>query len=283
MTTTDLATFTDPGTMSATWQYAETVARASMLPAAYRGKPADVLIAIGLGQAVGIPPAQSLYEIYVVNGRPSPSANLMAALVRRSGHKLRVDGNAESCTATLVRADDPDYPFTATWTIDQARAAGLANKDTWKQYPAAMLRARAIAEVVRMGASEAVLGMEYAAEEQRDIQDDRTVVLPRKTTGVDSLRDDLIPPTSEDVQDADVVEPDTEVPEPITAAQLKALHTLLSKAEMDRDAAIAWFCQRTDRDITSSKDLTKAEASGLIDALGAATTEADTLPVGGEA
>jgi hypothetical protein len=51
---------------------------------------------------------------------------------------------------------------------------------------------------------------------------------------------------------------------------------------MDRDAAIAWFCQRTDRDITSSKDLTKAEASGLIDALGAATTEADTLPVGGE-
>jgi hypothetical protein len=212
MTTTDLATFTDPGTMSATWQYAETVARASMLPAAYRGKPADVLIAIGLGQAVGIPPAQSLYEIYVVNGRPSPSANLMAALVRRSGHKLRVEGNAESCTATLVRADDPDYPFTATWTIDQARSAGLAGKDTWKQYPAAMLRARAIAEVVRMGASEAVLGMEYAAEEQRDIEDDRTVVLPRKTTGVGSLRDDLIPPAppAEDVQDAEVVEPDPE-------------------------------------------------------------------------
>ena len=286
MTTTDLATFTDPSTMSATWQYAETVARASMLPAAYRGKPADVLIAIGLGQAVGIPPAQSLYEIYVVNGRPSPSANLMAALVRRSGHKLRVEGNAESCTATLVRADDPDYPFTATWTIDQARAAGLTSKDTWKQYPAAMLRARAIAEVVRMGASEAVLGMEYAAEEQRDIEDDRTVILPRKTTGVGSLRDDLIPPVppSEDVQDAEVVEPDAEAPEPsITAAQLKALHTLLSKADMDRDAAIAWFCQRTGRDITSSKDLTKAEASGLIDALSAATSEADTLPVGGEA
>ena len=90
-------------------------------------------------------------------------------------------------------------------------------------------------------------------------------------------------PPSEDVQDAEVVEPDAEAPEPsITAAQLKALHTLLSKADMDRDAAIAWFCQRTDRDITSSKDLTKAEASGLIDALGAATTEADTLPVGGE-
>ncbi len=103
-----------------------------------------------------------------------------------------------------------------------------------------------------------------------------------RTTGVSSLRDDLITPTSEDVQDADVVEPDTEVPESITAAQLKALHTLLGKADMDRDAAIAWFCQRTDRDITSSKDLTKAEASGLIDALSAATSEADTLPVGGE-
>ena len=106
---------------------------------------------------------------------------------------------------------------------------------------------------------------------------------PGKTTGVGSLRDDVIPPAppAEDVQDAEVVEPDP-TPEPITAAQLKALHTLLSKNDMDRDAAIAWFCQRTDRDITSSKDLTKAEASGLIDALGAATTEADTLPVGGE-
>ena len=155
-----------------------TGAAQSLLPAAYRGNPANVLIAVGLGKAIGIAPAQALYDIYVVNGRPSPSANLMAALVRRAGHKIRIKGDAKSCTATLVRKDDPDEPFEATWTLDQARAAGLAGKDTWKQYPAAMLRSRAISEVVRMGASECVLGMDYSAEEMRDVESTPAAAAP---------------------------------------------------------------------------------------------------------
>lgn len=167
---TDLAVYQPQTELTADMDYARAIAPAALLPAAYRGKPADVLVAVGLGRAIGIPPAQALYEVYVVNGRPSPSANLMAALVRRAGHRLRIDGDATRCTATLIRHDDPDSPFAATWTIEQARAAGLTGKDTWKQYPAAMLRARAIAEVVRMGASEAVLGMDYAREEMQDVE-----------------------------------------------------------------------------------------------------------------
>ena len=181
-------TLHDPAAMAAEKDYAATLSQAALVPAAYRGKPADVLVAIGLGQAIGIPAAQSLFEIYVVNGRPSPSANLMAALVRRAGHKLRIDGDHTRCTATLIRADDPDAPFTATWTIEQANAAKLTGKDTWKAYPAAMLRARAIAEVVRMGASEAVLGMEYAREEAQDM-DAPVVATAVKTPGTAGLRD----------------------------------------------------------------------------------------------
>lgn len=193
---TELATYQPQTALAEQMEYAQVISSGAMLPVAYRGKPADILIATGLGQAIGIAPAQSLYEIYVVNGRPSPSANLMSALVRRAGHKLRIEGDATRCTATLVRADDPDFPFMATWTIDQARAAGLAGKDTWKQYPAAMLRARAIAEVVRMGASEAVLGMEYAKEEMQDVED----VAPApsvKAPGLASLRAAVQPNTAE--------------------------------------------------------------------------------------
>ena len=272
---TDLAIYTDPGAMAAQWQYAETVSRAALLPAAYRGKPADVLIAIGLGQAVGIPPAQALYEIYVVNGRPSPSANLMAALVRRSGHKLRIDGDTAACTATLVRADDPGHPFSATWPIEQARAAGLAGKDTWKQYPAAMLRARAIAEVVRMGASEAVLGMEYAAEEQRDV--DAPVAGPRKKTGADSLRAALQPVV--DVTDAVVVEE-----EGITPSQSRALHAAFRAAGVEDRAVRLDYCQRViGRALGSSKDLASSEASRVLDALAADAQADGTLGIGGDA
>ena len=46
-----------------------------------------------------------------------------------------------------------------------ATAAGLANKGVWKSYPQAMLRSRALAEVIRMGASEVLIGGIYTPEE----------------------------------------------------------------------------------------------------------------------
>jgi len=240
----------------------------SLLPAAYRGNPANVLIAMGLGQALGLTPAQALYDIYVVNGRPSPSANLLAGLVRRAGHKLRIDGDATRCTATLIRSDDPDAPFDATWTIDQARAAGLAGKDTWKQYPAAMLRARAISEVVRMGASEVILGMEYSAEEMRDIEPDAPVATV-KTPGLAGLRAAVQTSveTSTDPVDAEEVDDDPETGEAVTPAQLKALHAAMGDIGLeDRDRRLEYASRIIGRDLGSSKDLTKREASLVIDA-----------------
>ena len=293
MTTTDLATFTDPGTMTATWQYAETVSRASMLPAAYRGKPADVLIAIGLGQAVGIPPAQSLYEIYVVNGRPSPSANLMAALVRRAGHKIRVKGDAESCTATLIRADDPDEPFAATWTIGQARAAGLASKDTWKAYPAAMLRSRAISEVVRMGASECVLGMDYSAEEMADVEA-RDVPKVSATSFVRAASAPAEQPGSltdsgHELDAADgVVEASLEPDEPaktdLTDRTRRKMFALLAKVDPDADddTQRKGMSLVLGREITSRADLTEDDAHAVIAALQAEIDRRDTAQTGGE-
>jgi hypothetical protein len=38
---------------------------------------------------------------------------------------------------------------TITWTIAQAKTAGLTNKDVWKAYPRAMLRSRVISEAIR--------------------------------------------------------------------------------------------------------------------------------------
>jgi len=272
----------------------------SLLPAAYRGNPANVLIAMGLGQALDLTPSQSLYEIYVVNGRPSPSANLMAAVVRRAGHRLRIKGDATTCTAILIRADDPDEPFEATWTIEQARAAGLAGKDTWKQYPAAMLRARAIAEVVRMGASEAVLGMEYAREEMQDVEPERTTVV--KTAGVDALRaavaavqrpnaaDSINVQTSgaptegyeqqqtnsdDDVHDAEEVADEPETGEQITDAQRRKIFPLFTEAGFDtsaqsaegKAARLAYIAGVIGHPVESTNDLTRGQASQVIEAL----------------
>lgn len=260
----------------------------SLLPAAYRGNPANVLIAVGLGQALGISPAQALYDIYVVNGRPSPSANLMAALARRAGHKLRIKGDATRCTATLIRADDPDEPFEATWTMEQARAAGLTGKDTWKSYPAAMLRARAVAEVVRMGASESVLGMDYSSEEMQDVEPAAPAAASVKTPGLAGLRaavvqkaaehvptDDVVtPPPGEDVVDAEEVI-GAETGEQITDAQRRKMFALFGEAGFTTDARtdegrtqrLAYISQVVGHEVASSTDLTTEQASTVIEAL----------------
>ena len=54
------------------------------------------------------------------------------------------------------------------WTIERAKAAGLANRGPWKSYPRAMLRARCISEGVRSTFPGIAVGV-YTAEETADI------------------------------------------------------------------------------------------------------------------
>ena len=61
-----------------------------------------------------------------------------------------------------------------TWTFDQAKKAGLTNKDNWKNYPRAMLRARCIAEGVR-AVYPAALGGMLVAEEAMDLPPDQQI------------------------------------------------------------------------------------------------------------
>src|SRR5690606_3978016 len=51
------------------------------------------------------------------------------------------------------------------WTMERAERAGLAGKDVWKKYGEAMCKARAISEVCREGAEDALMGVHYTPEE----------------------------------------------------------------------------------------------------------------------
>jgi hypothetical protein len=68
-------------------------------------------------------------------------------------------------TAELIRADDPDFTFKATWDMAKAQRAKLTGKAVWQQYPEQMLRSRAITEVCRQGAGDALYGVIYSPEE----------------------------------------------------------------------------------------------------------------------
>ena len=183
MTSTEIAT-TSGRDLSAEKDFAVALAQSDLLPKQYHGKPANVLVAIEWAHALGVAPMVAMQQLYILDGKPTASAQMIAGLVRRAGHNLRVAGDDVRAVCEITRNDDAEFVFKSVWTIERARAAGLAGKNTWKQYPAAMLKARAITEAARDACPEALLGVAYTAEElepQRPAQRvvDTTRVMPK--------------------------------------------------------------------------------------------------------
>lgn len=261
--------------------YAKALADSNLLPTQYRKQPANLLFALEYAEALGVSPINAITSIHVIEGKPSASADLIASLVRRAGHRLRVSGDDTYALAQIIRADDPEFTFESRWTIEKARAAGLAGKAVWKNYPGAMLRARAITEVARSAAPDALFGVIYTPEELGATVDQDGAVVSEPAARADEpaasaanrLRGAISPPEQppaepvaerSDVVDAEVV------PEPdragITRPQLTALNAgLTALGYKGRPAIYAVLTRELGRDITSSQELTKAEASRLID------------------
>ena len=159
---------TELTTIQSQKEYAEILSASNLLPRAYQKQPANVFTAMAMGEALGLKPIEAINSINVIQGKPALSAELMGAMVRRAGHKLRITctKNPPTATATLIRKDDPDSPFTVTWDEKAAARAGLwMSTPSWQKYPDQMMRARAITEVCRMGAADALSGFVYTAEE----------------------------------------------------------------------------------------------------------------------
>ena len=155
-----------PAAVQARIAYAKSLAASSLLPDAYRQQPANVLLAIEYGQSLGIKPIAALNGINVIKGKPTMSADLMASVVRKAGHKLRILQEGMSVRAQLVRADDPEFTYEVVWDEARARRAQLwGQRGPWSLYPEQMLRSRAVTEVCRQGASDCLYGVIYSPEE----------------------------------------------------------------------------------------------------------------------
>jgi hypothetical protein len=150
--------------------YAKIASTSALVPTAYRGKPADILIAVMLGQSMGLTMSESLYRIDVIGGKPTASAELIASNVRKAGHKLRVSGDDTHATATIVRADDPTYEHTVTRDIEWAKSMGLLTKDNYRKQPGTMLQWRAITAAARLACPEALYGIAYTPDEMEDMR-----------------------------------------------------------------------------------------------------------------
>jgi hypothetical protein len=186
---TEITTYAS-SSLESRWNYAQALSGAGeLIPRGLMEKgavsPAKVLLVMETGTMLGIHPVAALQGVNVIEGKATVSPALMSAVVRRAGHLLRVtmagslDDLSLAATAELVRKDDPEHPFTVTWTIERAGRAGLLQlvdgkvrarskadyPGPWEKYTEAMLKARAISEVCREGATDALMGVGYVPEE----------------------------------------------------------------------------------------------------------------------
>lgn len=161
------------------------IAGTDFVPDSFRGKPAQVAAAILHGRELGLEPLTALSQTHIVNGRPGISAEAMRALILQAGHEIAVsEVSGSRCVIKGRRAGSEEWT-TVGWTLDDARTAGLLGKGPWKQYPRAMLLARATTELARMIFADVIHGLQ-SIEELRDMGDEGPVEEP--TTKVTQVR-----------------------------------------------------------------------------------------------
>jgi hypothetical protein len=120
---------------------------------------------------LGLPPMAAA-ELNVIDGKLVVSALLLRALAEQRGYRVERDeaSNATSCTAELYRG--ANLLGTSTFTIEQAKQAGLAGKTNWRTYPDRMLWARASTNVIRDYVPAVAVGIVTAEEfADRDVVD----------------------------------------------------------------------------------------------------------------
>ena len=298
------------------------IAGTEFVPRDLRGKPESVAAAILYGREVGLPPMTALTQTHVIEGKPSTSAEGMRALVLAAGHSLEVLEATGSVCRMRARRRGGEVWTELAWTIDQARAAGLAGKDVWKRYPRAMLAARCTDELCGLVFPDVVHGLAVIHPEEVDARPEpettETVVkrealppakTPRKRAAKKAAAAPPVEPTPEPVgmplpgedgydqepahepeeppsppRDNPVDEETTPTPEgpesgvqepeeparPATITRPQSRMLLARFKELgveDRDERLALLSDLIGRPLDTSNDLTKQDATWLLDGL----------------
>jgi hypothetical protein len=248
-------------TLTENQQWAEALARSST----FDGADARALVPrIALGAALGIDPVTAACNITISRGRAVFSAALQAALLDRSErYDCRV-ANVTDEEAELEFFDGGKPAGTSTFTLAEARRAGLLNKDVWKNYPADLCFARALTRGVRRFARSLLLGNAALVLEELGAD-----AAERVLTGGDNGTGPAISPAP---QPTSATHTTPAAIDKATTEQLRQLRDL--KADLGIPLA-AWKAALRRRNVESAVDLSAAQADELISTLRARQTMAD--------
>ena len=162
--------------MEEAMKFSEMLARSSMVPRQYQGKPEDVMVACQWGREIGLAPMQALQNIAVINGKPSVYGDAAMALVQASpvceGIEEMIENEGTSNPVAICIAHRKGRkPVVAKFSVEDAKRAGLWGKQgPWTAYPKRMLQMRARGFALRDAFPDVLKGL-ITAEEAADYPD----------------------------------------------------------------------------------------------------------------
>lgn len=142
----------DEGDLAGMLEICDQISRTNFIPGQFRGKPSDVLVAIEMGQSIGLRPLVALQLISVINNKPALYGDGAIAVVKARGGRVFEQELRDPETGKFLgvrciarRAGHPDVE--QIFMLEDAQDAGLLDNlkstDPWKRYPRRMCRFRA--------------------------------------------------------------------------------------------------------------------------------------------
>lgn len=159
-----------PANLNEAMKFAGMISNSALAPKDFKGKPEDTLVAMMMGNEIGLNPMQAIQNIAVINGRPSIWGDAMLALVQANKNFKSIEETFDdsAMTAKCVVTRKGGKPHVVTYSQEDAVQAGLWGRNVWKNYPKRMLAMRARGFALRNQFADALLGL-ITAEEARDI------------------------------------------------------------------------------------------------------------------
>jgi hypothetical protein len=144
----------------------------------------DLLIRAHYGMSLGLDPMRAVQSIYVVRNRPCVWGAAIPGLILASGKckrwEVSIVGQADTDSygvQVVTERNDVLGVNTFQFTLADARRAGLLGKDTWKTYPADMMRWKAIGRAASSVFGDVLYGLSIV-ENERDIEEAEVIQEP---------------------------------------------------------------------------------------------------------
>lgn len=155
----------EPGSFGEAMTVAATLVASRMFP--HVKSPEAAFAIIATGRELGLSMMQSLRGLHLIEGKPTLSSAAMIAIVKARkdvcSYFRLVESTDLVATYETQRVGEPS-PTRISFTLEEAKRAGVAGKDNWRKFPAAMLRARCEAALARAVYPDLLMGV-YEPEE----------------------------------------------------------------------------------------------------------------------